>query len=135
LLEKRVGSVQGESGIYETEAWGKMDQPSFLNAVILLDTQLAPEPLLFEILKIEEDLGRVRFEKWGERIIDIDILYYNSEVIELHNLVVPHPQLENRRFTLEPLVEVSPEFVHPVLQLTNRKLLEKCKDPLRAIRR
>lgn len=134
LLQERVGFVQKESSIYETEAWGNTNQPSFLNKVVLIETSINPVDLLVKILKIEEDLGRIRFEKWGERIIDIDILYYNSIVITEDDLVIPHPEIENRRFTLEPLVEISPEFIHPTLKSTNQELLNQCPDTLAATR-
>jgi 2-amino-4-hydroxy-6-hydroxymethyldihydropteridine diphosphokinase len=118
------------SSVYKTAAWGKTDQNPFLNQCIELTTKLNPEELLHEVLQIEKELGRVRIEKWAERIIDIDILYFGSEIIHSQNLQVPHPYLHQRRFTLVPLCEISPDFVHPLLQLSNTELLKNCEDLL-----
>jgi 2-amino-4-hydroxy-6-hydroxymethyldihydropteridine diphosphokinase len=118
------------SSVYKTAAWGKTDQNPFLNQCIELTTKLNPEELLHEVLQIEKELGRVRIEKWAERIIDIDILYFGSEIIHSQNLQVPHPYLHQSRFTLVPLCEISPDFVHPLLQLSNTELLKNCEDLL-----
>ncbi|MTI23488.1 2-amino-4-hydroxy-6-hydroxymethyldihydropteridine diphosphokinase, partial [Fulvivirga kasyanovii] len=88
------------------------------------------EKILTRINQIEQQLGRVRMEKWGARIIDIDILYHAHDIIETEKLVVPHPGIPNRRFTLAPLVEIAPDFVHPVLKKTNTELLAICPDTL-----
>jgi 2-amino-4-hydroxy-6-hydroxymethyldihydropteridine diphosphokinase len=119
-----------QSSIYETKAWGKLDQPSFYNQVIEIETKLAPPDLLFEILNIEKKLGRVRYEKWGIRIIDIDILYFGGLVFENSDLKIPHPGIPDRRFTLEPLSEIAPDFIHPVLKKSNIELLNKTSDQL-----
>lgn len=129
-INKQLGTIVSESAIYETAAWGKTDQPSFLNQVVQVDTDLTATELLEGISNIEKSLGRKRIEKWGERIIDIDILYYEDSVINMQNLQVPHPGIPTRRFTLIPLVEIAPNFVHPSLNLTNQQLLKKCDDPL-----
>ncbi|HNP19325.1 MAG TPA: 2-amino-4-hydroxy-6-hydroxymethyldihydropteridine diphosphokinase [Fulvivirga sp.] len=122
--------VVNQSAIYETAAWGKTDQPSFYNQVIEIRTDLSPEALLAELLKTEKSLGRVRIEKWGERLIDIDILYYNQTSINQEGLIIPHPGIPDRRFTLVPLCELAPEFVNPANGLTNAKMLENLHDQL-----
>lgn len=127
ILQK-IGPILTESKIYETAAWGLTDQPNFLNQVIEIETKLSPSVLLKTILAIEKKMGRIRTQKWGERLIDIDILYYGKEVINQENLKIPHPYLQERRFTLVPLAQVAPEFKHPVLLKSNIELLEICTD-------
>jgi 2-amino-4-hydroxy-6-hydroxymethyldihydropteridine diphosphokinase len=114
-IEKQIGAIIKSSSIYETAAWGKTDTPSYLNQVTLLQTALPANAILEKILNIERDLGRVREEKWGSRIIDIDILFYGDMIINEQNLQIPHPELHNRRFTMEPLAEIAPDWIHPVL--------------------
>lgn len=133
-IERRVGKVVYASSVYETSAWGKTDQPAFLNQAVQITTRLEPEAVLKDILSIEEGLGRKRNEKWGERTIDIDILLFGGEVCQRPNLVIPHPQLANRRFTLVPLNEIAPDFVHPVFKKTVAELLAACPDALSVIR-
>ena len=132
---KLIGELAGEilkySGIYETEAWGKTSQPSFLNQVIEVSSQLTPNHLLTTLQQIENKLGRVRQEKWGERSIDIDVLYYGSLIIREKLLSIPHPGIPSRRFTLVPLVEIAGEFVNPLLLKSNAELLSECKDKLK----
>ncbi len=120
------------SSVYETEAWGKTDQPSFYNQVIEIKTVLQPETLLTTILEIERLLGRVRIEKWGERLIDIDILYYNDLIIDTSELQIPHKGIADRRFTLIPLTEIAEDFIHPLLHKNQNKLLAECNDTLSA---
>lgn len=133
-IERIAGRIKKRSAVYQTEAWGKTDQPAFLNQVIEIDTNLDPSTLLIEILAIENRMGRQRKEQWGERIIDIDILFFGNEIIETNNLSIPHPQLAKRRFTLVPLNELIPDLVHPVLQKKISELLEECVDPLEVIK-
>jgi 2-amino-4-hydroxy-6-hydroxymethyldihydropteridine diphosphokinase len=104
------------------------EQQSFYNQVIEFSTIVDPQQVLVKILAIEEKLGRVRNEKWGARIIDIDILYYDDVVIESENLKIPHPYLHERRFTLAPLVEILPTFMHPSMHQTNEVLMMNCTD-------
>jgi 2-amino-4-hydroxy-6-hydroxymethyldihydropteridine diphosphokinase len=129
-ISETIGTIKTRSSLYETEAWGKTDQPKFLNQVLIVSTNLSPAQVLKYALETETKLGRVRAEKWGARLIDIDILYFDNQVINSGNLTVPHPGIAKRRFVLEPLVEVIPDFVHPVLNKTHRQLLAECKDIL-----
>jgi 2-amino-4-hydroxy-6-hydroxymethyldihydropteridine diphosphokinase len=130
LIEDRCGTIQKASSFYETAAWGKTDQPSYLNQCLLLHTPLSPQALLQELLAIEEMLGRVRKEKYGARTIDIDILFFNDEVVNQPGLQLPHPQIAHRRFVLECLNELAPGKKHPLLHRTVRQLLADCTDPL-----
>jgi 2-amino-4-hydroxy-6-hydroxymethyldihydropteridine diphosphokinase len=115
LIENDIADISKASSIYETQSWGKTDAPDYLNQVILLETSLSAQAILQKILNIEHLLGRQREEKWGSRTIDIDILFYGDSVINEPGLHIPHPELHNRRFTLEPLAEIAPDFKHPVL--------------------
>ncbi|MCF2490498.1 2-amino-4-hydroxy-6-hydroxymethyldihydropteridine diphosphokinase [Dyadobacter sp. CY347] len=127
-IAKRVGPITSESSIYETEPWGLVDQPAFLNQVIRVETELAPEEVLRFILDIEHELGRLRYERWGARVIDIDLLYYNALVLDTARLTLPHPRLQDRLFNLIPLNEIAPEFLNPLLNKTSLELLEMCSD-------
>ncbi len=129
-LSRSAGKITALSSVYETAAWGITEQPDFWNQVVALETDLLPETLLAAILAIELSLGRSRDQRWGARTLDIDILYYNDQLIETPLLSVPHPQIAYRRFTLAPLAEIAPGFVHPVLHLTQQQLLDACPDPL-----
>jgi len=129
-IEQHVGTVVKKSVVYETAAWGVTNQSPFLNQVLLVSTNLPAPQLLQTLLDIEQQLGRKRIEKMGPRTIDIDILFYNSEIISSPRLTVPHPQIANRRFVLTPLNEIASGFVHPALQKTIAELLEACPDPL-----
>lgn len=124
----QVGRIVNQSAVYETAPWGITDQPAFLNQVVKISTSLLPEDLLRVILNIEHDLGRVRYERWGARVIDIDILYFGQTVMDSARLTLPHPRIQDRRFVLAPLAEIAPDFLHPLLQKTSSKLLEDCPD-------
>ena len=130
LIKEQCGSLTRSSSVYETEAWGKTDQPSFLNQALEISTTLNARQLIRRILKIEKDMGRVRKEKLGPRIIDIDILLFGNEIHDLRFLKIPHPEMQNRRFVLVPLAEIDPTLQHPVLKKTIAELLEECPDNL-----
>ncbi|NBC03866.1 MAG: 2-amino-4-hydroxy-6-hydroxymethyldihydropteridine diphosphokinase [Bacteroidetes bacterium] len=129
-IERNIGTVRTSSKLYETEAWGPVDQPSFLNLALTVETSLPPFSILEACQKIEMQLGRVRSENWGPRTIDIDILYFESCIIGTERLTLPHPFIHQRRFVLQPLADLIPNFVHPVLDQTTNQLLEKCQDSL-----
>jgi 2-amino-4-hydroxy-6-hydroxymethyldihydropteridine diphosphokinase len=114
-IEADIAPILKRSSIYETQSWGKTDAPNYLNQVIQLKTELSPQDVLQKILNIENVLGRKREEKWGSRTIDIDILFYGSDIIADPGLNIPHPELHRRMFTLAPLSEIAPDLIHPVL--------------------
>lgn len=129
-LSKEAGNIMALSGIYETAAWGKTDQPLFLNQCAGIETTLPAMELLRVIMEIEKRMGRFRDGKYGPRIIDIDILLYNDDIIEEPSLQIPHPRLVNRRFALVPLNEIAPKVIHPVFKKTIGELLLECRDTL-----
>ena len=130
-INEIIGRVITCSNIYHSEAWGNTHQPSFLNQVILIKSYKTPNELLVLLQKIENEMGRIRIEKWSERLIDIDLLYFSDLIIDQKELKVPHPEIANRRFTLIPLVDLAPKLVHPIHQKTNLELLGICKDSLK----
>jgi 2-amino-4-hydroxy-6-hydroxymethyldihydropteridine diphosphokinase len=123
-----AGVIASQSSIYETAAWGNTEQNAFLNQVIEIETTFSPFAVLHQILKIEKDMGRVREIKWGARIIDIDILYYENDIVSTEKLAIPHPFIQERTFVLMPLCEIAADFIHPKLKLTNAQLLKNCED-------
>jgi 2-amino-4-hydroxy-6-hydroxymethyldihydropteridine diphosphokinase len=129
-LSAVCGPIIQQSAVYETAAWGITDQAAFLNQALLLTTSLPAQELITTILSVEEEMGRRRMEKFGPRVIDIDILFFNDEIINEPNLIIPHPQLQNRRFALAPMNEIAPQLVHPVLHKTIAQLLAECPDEL-----
>ncbi len=129
LIKKGI-QVIDESSIYETEPWGKKDQGWFLNVLLQIETSLTANELLSEVLKVEKQIGRIRAEKWGERCIDIDILYYNDLIFESKELIIPHMGIPSRRFALVPLVELCPLEIHPMDQKNQMELLANCTDTL-----
>ena len=128
LIYFKLGPILEKSRTYETDAWGKTDQAAFLNKVIKISTALPPEQLLREIHEIEAFMGRERKERWGPRLIDIDILYYHREVIDTPDLTIPHPRLQDRKFVLIPLSDFAPDLLHPVLGKDTGALLRECRD-------
>ncbi len=129
-ITRECGPVVKSSAVYETAPWGNSRQPAFLNQVLLVQTSLPARKLLNQLLIIEERMGRKREEKYGPRLIDIDLLFFNADIIRLPHLHVPHPEMLKRRFVMQPLAEIAPEFIHPVLQLPLKTLLLQCTDTL-----
>lgn len=127
-IRLHAGEILAASSVYQTAPWGITDQPGFLNQVLEISTELSPEKLLAAISEIEKELGRIRHEKWGPRSIDIDILYYSASIVVTSTLKIPHPGIADRRFTLIPLVEIAPDYIHPVFNISNQELLYRCQD-------
>jgi len=124
-----LGQILRLSSIFETQPWGKEDQPDFLNAVCSLDPILCDPEIFFQELKrIEREAGRRSQERWGPRELDLDLLFWGDEVIATESLSVPHPHLADRRFVLTPLRQIAPDLKHPLTGLTVRQMLESCPD-------
>lgn len=132
-IENKIGTILQKSSIYETESWGISGQPAFYNQVLKVGTALSAKEIMKIILQIEQQMGRVRTFKNASRTIDIDILFFNDEIINTPDVVVPHKEIANRRFVLMPLNELSPEMKHPILKQTIKKLLDKCADMLEVL--
>ena len=128
LLTNNGIKILKSSSIYETAPWGIEDQDWFLNVGIKIETHQSPRDLLKSCLTAEEEMGRKRIQKWGSRIIDIDILYYNHLVINETDLKIPHPGIPGRRFTLVLLDELAPNEKHPILEINQHILLENCPE-------
>lgn len=129
-IKKRVGEVSAISSTYETEAWGVTNQQAYLNVCVEVNTDQSAEELITSLLSIESDLGRKRdvYHTYEPRTIDLDILFFNDEILELNHLVVPHPRLHLRKFVLIPLNDIAPNYVHPIFQKTITELLNECQD-------
>lgn len=142
FIEKAVAEIESlpgteifiKSDIYETEPWGNTEQDDYLNTVIGIRTEIAAEDLLFELKRIEKQIGRMGNKKWSEREIDIDILFYGNEIIENENMTVPHGQIENRRFVLVPMNEIAPDHIHPVFKKSISELLGSTTDNLKVFK-
>lgn len=131
LVEAKVGKVMKKSLLYETEPWGFSDKTYFYNQALIATTSLSPDQVLNEIHSIEREMGRRREkDQYIPRTIDIDILFYDNLIINSKELVIPHPEMEKRRFVLEPLNEIAPGVVHPVLNKAVSLLLDECEDTL-----
>lgn len=127
-IQKQVGEIEAASQLYKTAPWGNTNQQDFLNQVLAVNTILSATDVLKIILNIELQMGRTREKKWAPRTIDIDILFFNNEFIQEENLIVPHPLLHQRRFTLVPLAEIAPNYNHPLLHQSIFNLLQHCND-------
>jgi 2-amino-4-hydroxy-6-hydroxymethyldihydropteridine diphosphokinase len=130
LIHECCGNIVASSSVYETAAWGMQQQPDFYNQVLKIETLLSPHQLLKKLLSIEKKMGRIRKEKYGSRIIDLDILLFNDEVVNDENLKIPHPHLPQRKFVLIPLNEIAENYFHPVEKKSIHHLLLNCNDTL-----
>ncbi|MBL7893583.1 MAG: 2-amino-4-hydroxy-6-hydroxymethyldihydropteridine diphosphokinase [Bacteroidia bacterium] len=133
-IENYAGKVIKSSSVYETAPWGNPDQQNFFNQAVLIETHMEPTILLHELLAIERLLGRKRgeneAEKWAQRIIDIDILFYNNDTLQTEQLTIPHPRLHERNFALKPMLELAPDHKHPVTGKNIEHLAKNCTDTL-----
>lgn len=129
-LNHLAGTVIATSGVYETASWGIEGLPAHLNQAIQLSTSLSPLELLAVIQQIELNLGRIRQEKWGVRAIDIDIIFFDHLILDLPQLVIPHPYLQQRNFVMAPLAGIAANYIHPIFQKTVKELLESSEDNL-----
>ncbi len=137
-IEKKIGEVELTSSLFSTQAWGMTkDTNNFLNKMVVINTDLKPKKLLKATQKIEEKLGRKTKsinQKYEDRPIDIDILFYNDDIIYKKNLTVPHHLLHTRKFILEPLAEIIPDYIHPIIKKTIKELLLSCSDKMEVTR-
>lgn len=131
IIGSRCGKVIKQSSLYESEPWGFDAEQNFINQAICVETELSAHELLRELLSIEIELGRDRsrhYETYVSRPIDLDVIYYGEMINDDRELILPHPRLHLRRFVLEPLCEISSDFIHPVFNVTNKELLDRCED-------
>jgi len=134
-IVNHIGPLKARSSFYETAAWGKEDQPRFLNLALAVETTLSPLEVLECALAIEKELGRVRLEKWGARLIDIDIIFYDDEIIDIPGILqVPHPEMHKRKFVMAPMAEIAGAVEHPVLKKTVAELLQSMPDNLTVLK-
>ena len=133
-LLPEIGTIAEVSSIYETQAWGKASKGNYLNQAIIIKTHKSPGDILKLTKKIENKLGRTRNERWGNRTMDIDLIYFDDLIYQDENLIIPHPLMAERKFVLIPLVEIMPDYVHPVFHISNQELLRGCTDQGEVIR-
>lgn len=132
MIGERCGKIVAESSLYESEPWGFQSEHWFLNQVVEVQTQLSPDEMMRQLLEIEKELGRDRstpHEGYVSRPMDLDILYWGDGlIVEGQHVIVPHPRLHQRRFTLLPLCDIAPDYIHPIMKKTNLQLLDECQD-------
>lgn len=127
-IQQQCGQIVKQSSFYETEPWGFTEQPSFLNQALCIQTELAPAQLMHTLLQIESSMGRTRKLKMGPRIIDLDILQIDQQIVDTPLLQLPHPAMHLRRFALIPMEEIAPQLIHPQFNKTITQLLAECTD-------
>jgi 2-amino-4-hydroxy-6-hydroxymethyldihydropteridine diphosphokinase len=128
ILTKKVGKITQLSSLYQTAAWGPIPQNDFINQVIEVETYISAQELMDALLEIELQMGRIRNERWGPRTLDLDIIFFDDQIISTENLEIPHPRMTERKFVLVPMTEINPSFVHPKIQKTMDQLLLECED-------
>lgn len=130
-IETQIGQIKTASKLYHSPAWGFESENDFLNKVLKIETELSPKDVLHQTQNIEKQIGRLKKNlsaTFESRVIDIDILYFNSDIIKEDDLVIPHYAMHNRNFTMEPITEIASDFIHPEFQKTNAQLLRDCAD-------
>jgi 2-amino-4-hydroxy-6-hydroxymethyldihydropteridine diphosphokinase len=120
--------IISKSSFYKTAPIGDIEQDWFINSVIRVDTKLNPKELLLTLLNIESEMGRIRKEKWGPRLIDLDLLFYDKLILNQEGITLPHPEMQKRNFVLVPLNEISESLTHPILKKTVKTLLQESSD-------
>ncbi len=127
-ISELVGKILHISSVYKTAPWGFFEQPDFYNIVVKINCNIPYDACWQTLEDIEKKMGRIKTVKYGPRIIDIDILFFDNEIVQLPYLQIPHPQIMNRKFVLKPMFEIEPQFVHPSQHITIKNLLKKCED-------
>jgi 2-amino-4-hydroxy-6-hydroxymethyldihydropteridine diphosphokinase len=134
-IQEQVGNILSYSSIYETAAWGMEDQAAFLNQALMINTPFDASELLENLLKIEKAMGRIRNQPLGPRTIDLDIIFFNDQILDTENLTIPHPHMQKRNFVLTPLNEIAPDYIHPIFKKSINQLLIDCTDKLLCIKK
>lgn len=127
-IEAEVGTILKTSALYQTEAWGLTNQDDFFNQAVLVNTEFKPLEVLNKLKEIEIKMGRIKTERWTARIIDIDILFWDNELVNEPSLTIPHPHIPERNFVLIPMLEIAPYLVHPLLNKNIEELYLESKD-------